>query len=68
VATRNKYIVLSDSDNEKDGETWREVLHRWLVRCPQCKAQWLVVGARKNDPYVCKDCGHAFPVELSDAA
>ena len=34
-------------------------------RCPQCQAQWLVVGARENDRYVCKDCGHGFPIKLS---
>lgn len=46
----------------------RETLKRWLVRCPQCEAQWLVIGARENDRYVCKDCGHDFVVSLSVAS
>ena len=67
--TSNNYIVLSEGDAEKkQGESWREVLHRWLVRCPQCQEQWLVIGARENDPYVCKDCGHGFPIKLPVAS
>ena len=68
AATSNKYIVLSESTRgEKQGESWRETLHRWLVQCPQCEEQWLVIGARENDRYVCKDCGHGFAIKLSVA-
>jgi hypothetical protein len=67
--TSNKYIVLSEGNTEKkQGERWREILERWLVRCPQCQEQWLVIDARENDRYVCKDCGHAFPIRLSVAS
>ena len=66
ATTSNNYIVLADSNTDKkQGESLREVLHRWLVRCPQCQAQWLVIGARENDPYVCRECGHGFPIKLS---
>ena len=66
ATTSNKYIVLSEGNTEKkQGESWREVLHQWLVRCPQCHAHWLVIGARENDRYVCKECGHGFPIKLS---
>jgi transposase-like protein len=66
--TSNKYIVLSESNTErKHGESWRETLKRWLVRCPQCEEQWLVIGACENDRYVCRDCGHGFPIKLSVA-
>ena len=66
MATGNKYIVLPESNTgRKQGESWREMLDRWVVRCPQCQAQWLVVGAREHDRYVCKDCGHGFPLKLS---
>ena len=69
MATSNKYIVLSASDTEeKQGESWREILSRWLVRCPQCLEQWLVIGVRENDQYVCKDCGHGFAIKLSVAS
>ena len=65
----NNYIVLSKSSTEKrPGESWREVLDRWVVRCPQCREQWLVVGARENDLYVCRDCGHGFAIRLSVAS
>ena len=64
-----KYMVLSESNTDKkQGESWRETLDRWLVRCPQCREQWLVIGARENDPYVCKDCGHGFYIKLSVAS
>lgn len=69
ATTSNKYIVLSESNTEKQqGESWREILQRWLVRCPQCQGQWLVIGARENDGYVCKDCGHGFSIKLSVAS
>ena len=69
ATTSNKYIVLSESNrNKKQGESWREILQRCLVRCPQCQEQWLVIGARENDPYVCKDCGHGFSIKLSVAS
>ena len=64
-----KYMVLSESNTDKkQGESWRETLDRWLVRCPQCQEQWLVIGARENDRYVCKDCGHGFSIKLSVAS
>ena len=67
--TSNKYIVLPESNTEKtQGESWHETLNRWLVRCPQCEEQWLVIGARENDRYVCKDCGHGFSIKLSVAS
>ena len=69
MATNNKYIVLSESNTEeKQGESWCEILPRWLVRCPQCLEHWLVIGARENDRYVCKDCGHGFAIKVSVAS
>lgn len=69
VTTINKYIVLSEGNPEKKlGESWRDSLHRWLVRCPQCGEKWLVIGARENDRYVCKDCSHEFSIKLSPAS
>lgn len=66
ATTSNNYIVLSESNlQRKPGEGWRETLKRWMVRCPQCEKQWLVIGARENDRYVCKDCGHDFAIRLS---
>ena len=60
------YIVLQKSRIEKRaGESWLEILKRWLVECPQCTEVWLVVGARENDPYICKDCGHSFAIKFS---
>ena len=51
----NKFIVLPET------RTF-EILRRWLVQCPQCSEVRLVVGARENDQYVCKDCGHSFTI------
>ncbi len=56
----NKYIVLPKT--KKAGNRPFEILRRWLVQCPQCLEVRLVVGARKNDEYVCKDCGHSFTI------
>ena len=64
----NQYIVLPEAiDGKKRGERWSEVLRRWLVKCPQCSEVRLVVGARENDQYVCKDCGHRFTIKFSVA-
>ncbi len=46
------------------GEGWPAMLRRWLVECPRCAGVWLVVGARENDHYVCKGCGHGFVIRL----
>ena len=53
----NDYIVLSEGGFTKShGKRWLEMLRQWLVKCPQCSEVRLVVGARENNQYVCKDC------------
>ena len=49
---------------ELDGaeKSWLVSLRRWLVQCPQCTEVRLVVGARENDQYQCKQCGHDFTI------
>lgn len=47
---------------ERKGESWTEILRRRLVECPRCSEVWLVVGARENDCYICKDCEHSFVI------
>jgi DNA-directed RNA polymerase subunit RPC12/RpoP len=65
----NEYIVLSDATiHKRDGKRPFEILRRWLVQCPQCSEVRLVVGARENDQYVCKDCGHSFTITNDDLA
>jgi DNA-directed RNA polymerase subunit RPC12/RpoP len=65
----NQYIVLSDATvGEKHGGRPFEILRRWLVQCPQCSEVRLVVGARENDHYVCKDCGHSFTITNDELA
>lgn len=64
-----KYVVLSEARFTKpETERWRDILRRWLVQCPSCAEIRLVVGARENERYVCKDCGHSFTIKLSVAA
>lgn len=59
----SKYVVLPEAGFTKpETERWREILRRWLVRCPECAEMRLVVGARENDSYACKDCGHSFTI------
>ena len=59
-------VVLPETTvGKKLGESWSEVLRRWLVQCPQCSEVRLVVGAQENDRYVCKDCGHSFIITFS---
>ena len=61
-----RHIVLQKGRvGKRGGESWLEILKRWLVECPQCTEVWLVVGARENDPYICKDCGHSFAIKFS---
>ena len=62
----NKYIVLPEAARE--GNRSFEILRRWLVQCPQCSEVRLVVGARENDQYVCKNCGHGFTITNDDLA
>ena len=65
----NEYIVLPEVRSEKEREEqWFEILRRWLVQCPECSEVRLVVGARQNDRYVCKDCGHSFKITRSTVA
>jgi hypothetical protein len=61
-----RHIVLHIGRVEKrGGQSWLEILKRWLVECPQCTEVWLVVGAREDDSYICKDCGHSFAIKFS---
>lgn len=65
----HEYIVLSEATiNKRDGKRPFEILRRWLVQCPQCSEVRLVVGAREDDQYVCKDCGHGFTITDDDLA
>lgn len=55
------YVVLPEAGfTRPDTEKWPEIVRRWLVQCPNCSEIRLVVGARENERYVCKDCGHGF--------
>jgi rubredoxin len=59
----NQHVVLPETTiGKKPGERWSEVLKRWLVKCPQCLEVRLVIGAKEDDRYVCKDCGHSFTI------
>ena len=62
----NEYIVLPEV--KRNGGRPFEILRRWLVQCPQCSEVRLVVGARENDQYVCKDCGHSFTITNDELA
>jgi transposase-like protein len=58
-----KYVVFQEHELKKQAtESLPETLRRWLVKCPQCTEVRLVVGARENERYVCKDCGHSFTI------
>jgi rRNA maturation endonuclease Nob1 len=62
--TGKKYLVVSKAKlSERPDQSWRETLRRWLVQCPNCFEVRLAVGARENDPYICKDCGHRFVIK-----
>lgn len=64
-----KFVVFQEHELKKsEAESLPATLRRWLVKCPQCAEVRLVVGARENEPYVCKDCGHSFTIKLSIAA
>ena len=65
----NEYIVLPQATVERrKGDRPFEIIRRWLVQCPQCSEMRLVVGARENDQYVCKDCGHSFTITNDELA
>jgi len=55
--------VTPQIGNLDGGEkSWLVTLRRWLVQCPQCTEVRLVVGARENDRYKCRQCGHDFTI------
>ena len=62
----NEFIVLPEV--RSGGDRSFEILRRWLVQCPRCSEVRLVVGARENDQYVCKDCGHSFIITDDELA
>lgn len=49
-------------DLDAPEKSWLVTLRRWLVQCPQCTEVRLVVGARNNDRYKCRQCGHDFTI------
>ena len=62
-----KYVVLQeDGFTKPPTERWPETLRRWLVQCPKCAEIRLVVGARDNERYVCRDCGHSFTIRAAN--
>jgi transposase-like protein len=66
---KKEYVVLSEGNSrKKERESWAEMLRRWLVECPRCSEVWLIVGARENERYICKDCGHKFVISFSGVA
>lgn len=62
----NEYIVLPEV--KSNGGRPFEILRRWLVQCPQCSDVCLVVGAREDDQYVCRNCGHSFIITDDELA
>ena len=65
---KTKYVVLSEDEitklpRSRASRKWRENLRRWLVQCPNCAEVRLVIGARENERYVCKDCGNSFNIQ-----
>lgn len=65
VPENNYIVLLKTTAGKQRSERWLERLKKWLVQCPQCSEVRLVVGAKENDRYVCKDCGHSFAVQVS---
>ena len=69
MSLAEKYVVFQEDELKKAAtESLPETLRRWLVECPKCNEVRLVIGARENERYVCKDCGHSFTIRLSVAA
>lgn len=62
-----KYVLSDNEFTKAPRESRLETLRSWLVRCPNCDESRLVVGARENEPYTCKGCGHSFPIHISVA-
>ena len=69
---KTKYVVLPEDGITKlpsqSSHRLRETLRRWLVQCPNCAEVRLVIGARENERYVCKDCGNSFNIKPAVAA
>ena len=63
-----EHLRSEPNSQQRTGENWLKILRRWMVQCPQCAEIHLVVGATKNEQYVCKDCGHSFIITGSSAS
>ena len=62
-----EYVGLSEDGFTKPvTERGPETLRRWLVQCPKCAEIMLAVGARENERYVCRDCGHSFTITAAN--
>jgi rRNA maturation endonuclease Nob1 len=61
--TGKKYVLSNTRSSKRPQRSSMEILRRWLVQCPKCLEVRIVVGARENDRYVCKDCGHSFVIK-----
>jgi hypothetical protein len=60
ASSSNALQHISESDGAE--KSWLVTLRRWLVQCPQCTEVRLVVGARENDRYKCRQSGHDFTI------
>ena len=60
--TSSSNVTPQIRDLDGAEQRWLMTLRRWLVQCPQCTEVRLVVGARENDRYKCKRCGHDFTI------
>lgn len=61
----SEYVRPAAGVSTRSRESWLELLKRWLVQCPACAEIRLVVGAKENDQYVCRECGHTFAITRS---
>ena len=63
AAVKDRLFSSREAPVRRDRESWRDMMRRWMLRCPQCAQTWLVVGARVNDMHECKSCSHSFVIE-----
>ena len=44
---------------------WREMISRWMLRCPACDERWFVMNVQEGESHICKTCHHSFVVNRS---
>ncbi len=50
------------SNETKPRKQFYQRLLRWIHRCPQCRENSLLLGAKQGTIHICRSCRHRFTI------